>query len=103
MVMNTHTHEFVNKVKMTEESYAHIFAKDRMWRKNRKPVSGTCYGVDLNRNFGHMWNTGGSSSSPCVDTFHGGSPMSENEAKAMQNYMTPRTWTTYLTFHSYGQ
>lgn len=76
--------------------------KDRMWRKNRKPV-GRCYGVDLNRNFGYEWNTGGSSSDPCSDTYHGGSPMSEAEAKAMESYATGKPWTTYLTFHSYGQ
>ena len=73
-----------------------------MWRKNRRVV-GSCYGVDLNRNFGYQWNTGGSSSSACSDTFHGGSPMSEAEAQALQRYMTGKPWTTYLTFHSYGQ
>jgi hypothetical protein len=75
-----------------------------MWRKNRKPIPGSsCFGVDLNRNFGYQWNTGGSSASACSDTFHGGSAMSENEAKAVQSYMTGKAWTTYLTFHSYGQ
>jgi len=88
---------------LNPDGYEYSHTRDRMWRKNRKVVSGTCVGVDLNRNFGYKWNTGGSSSSACADTFHGGSPMSENEAKAMENYMTPRQWTTYLTFHSYGQ
>ena len=74
-----------------------------MWRKNRKSVGSDCYGVDLNRNFDYKWNTGGSSASPCSDTFHGESPMSENEAKALERYMTGKPWTTYLTFHSYGQ
>ncbi|CAF0942944.1 unnamed protein product [Adineta steineri] len=88
---------------LNPDGYAHSHARERMWRKNRKLVSGTCYGVDLNRNFGYQWNTGGSSASACSDTFHGGSPMSENEAKALQNYMTGKSWNTYLTFHSYGQ
>lgn len=74
-----------------------------MWRKNRRPNSGSCVGTDLNRNFGYQWNTGGSSSNPCLDTYHGGSPMSENEAKALQNYMTGKKWDTYLTVHSFGQ
>lgn len=73
-----------------------------MWRKNRRPM-GRCYGVDLNRNFGYEWNKGGSSSDPCSDTFHGGSAMSELEAKAMESYASDKSWTTYLTFHSYGQ
>ncbi|CAF1248023.1 unnamed protein product [Rotaria magnacalcarata] len=88
---------------LNPDGYAYSHSRDRMWRKNRKPVSGTCVGVDLNRNFGHQWNTGGSSASACADTFHGGSRMSENEAKALEKYMTGKSWTTYLTFHSYGQ
>jgi len=91
---------------LNPDGYAYSHSRDRMWRKNRaKRVTGTTttYGVDLNRNFGYMWNTGGSSGSPSSDTYHGGSPMSENEAKAMQSYMTGKSWDTYLTFHSYGQ
>jgi murein tripeptide amidase MpaA len=88
---------------LNPDGYAYSHSRERMWRKNRKPVSGTCFGVDLNRNFGYQFNTGGSSASACADTFHGGSAMSENEAKALQSYMTGKQWTTYLTFHSYGQ
>ncbi|UJR37053.1 hypothetical protein I4U23_029758 [Adineta vaga] len=88
---------------LNPDGYQYSHTKERMWRKNRKPVGNNCYGVDLNRNFGYQFNTGGSSSSPCSDTFHGGIAMSENEAKALQTYMTPRKWDTYLTFHSYGQ
>ena len=74
-----------------------------MWRKNRKRDISGCYDVDLNRNLRYEWNTGGSSDDPCSDTYHGGSPMSENEAQALQRYATGTEWTTYLTFHSYGQ
>lgn len=88
---------------LNPDGYAYTHSNDRMWRKNRKPVGGNAIGVDLNRNFGYQWNTGGSSGTPSSDTYHGGSPMSENEAKALQNYMTGKSWTTYLTFHSYGQ
>ncbi|CAF0859131.1 unnamed protein product [Rotaria sordida] len=88
---------------LNPDGYAYSHSTSRMWRKNRKPTSTSCIGVDLNRNFGYKWNTGGSSSDPCSETFHGGAPMTENEAKAVQGYMTPRNWDTYLTFHSYGQ
>ncbi|CAF4264666.1 unnamed protein product [Rotaria sp. Silwood2] len=88
---------------LNPDGYAYSHSKDRMWRKNRRPISGTCVGTDLNRNFGYKWNTGGSSSNGCQDTYHGGAPMSENEAKALQSYMTGKHWDTYLTFHSYGQ
>lgn len=96
------SYEEPNTLKDKERTCEFSF-KDRMWRKNRKPVGNNCFGVDLNRNFGYQWNTGGSSPIPCSDTFHGGTPMSENEAKALQKYMTGKAWTTYLTFHSYGQ
>lgn len=102
MVMHIHILEFVKKSDRKKKYF--VFKKDRMWRKNRKRNTGsTCYGVDLNRNFGYQWNTGGSDSNPCSDIFHGGSAMSENEAQALQRYATGKPWTTYLTFHSYGQ
>ena len=101
--MLIHIQMFVYELKLHVRKYLKSFFQDRMWRKNRKPVGSNCYGVDLNRNFGYQFNTGGSSSSACSDTFHGGSAMSENEAKALQNYMTGKSWDTYLTFHSYGQ
>ena len=101
-VMLTLIPEFVEHP-FSIENQRCVYPQDRMWRKNRKPVGSNCFGVDLNRNFGYQWNTGGSSPSPCSDTFHGGAPMSENEAKAMQQYMTSKAWTTYVTFHSYGQ
>lgn len=88
---------------LNPDGYAYTFTTNRMWRKNRKRDISGCYGVDLNRNFGYKWNTGGSSDDPCSDTYHGGSPMSENEAQALQRYATGTEWTTYLTFHSYGQ
>ena len=103
MVMLIHIQMFVEGLEIDLRKCLQSFFQERMWRKNRKPVSASCYGVDLNRNFGYQFNTGGSSSSPCTDTFHGGSAMSENEAKALQTYMTGKQWDTYLTFHSYGQ
>ncbi|CAF2462299.1 unnamed protein product [Rotaria sp. Silwood2] len=88
---------------LNPDGYAYSHSRDRKWRKNRKPTGDDCIGVDLNRNFGYKWNTGGSSANPCSDQFHGSSAMSENETKALQSYMTGKIWTTYLTFHSYGQ
>ena len=28
---------------------------DRLWRKNRRPGTGNCFGVDLNRNYPYKW------------------------------------------------
>ena len=78
----------------------------RMWRKNRSPNSGSsCLGTDLNRNWGHKWMTGGSSSSACSDTFAGKHANSELETQAIQNAINkyPGRWDSFLTIHSYGQ
>jgi murein tripeptide amidase MpaA len=53
---------------------------DRYWRKTRSVNDGnTCDGVDPNRNWDYMWNTGGSSANSCSDAYMGPGPMSEVE------------------------
>ncbi|QQP55810.1 Carboxypeptidase A2 [Caligus rogercresseyi] len=51
------------------------------------------------------WNTIGSSSNPCLDTFHGTSPFSENESSAIRDFLSPKGNTTvgFFTIHSYSQ
>jgi murein tripeptide amidase MpaA len=39
------------------DGYVYSHVKDRLWRKNRSPQKGGCYGVDLNRNFGLEWHS----------------------------------------------
>ena len=59
----------------------------------------------MNRNFGFHWNEGGSSSSPCADTYHGGAPFSEVESQNVRDTVLSiaSQAQVYLTFHSYGQ
>jgi murein tripeptide amidase MpaA len=63
------------------------------WRKNVDTANGSCdpsnYGVDLNRNFSYRWNSvsGGSSSNPCVSTYHGPSQGSEPETSNLLRYV----------------
>ncbi len=61
------------------------------WRKNTNNnyCSNTnSRGADLNRNFAFQWNCcGGSSGSPCAETYRGPSPASEPEVQAIQNYV----------------
>jgi hypothetical protein len=58
-----------------------------MWRKNRQPNPGSaCIGTDLNRNYQFQWNTGGSSSNPCTDTYHGGRPWFAPETSNLRDY-----------------
>jgi len=55
------------------------------WRKNRRN-NGTCYGVDLNRNYTYGWGlNSGSSNDPCSETYRGPSAASEPETQAIRN------------------
>ncbi|HQH58056.1 MAG: hypothetical protein GX415_06685 [Chloroflexi bacterium] len=62
------------------------------WRKNTNEnycgVTSQNRGADLNRNFGFQWGCcGGSSGSPCAETYRGPAAASEPETQAVQNYM----------------
>lgn len=93
------------------------------WRKNadNNYCSNTdSRGADLNRNFEFQWGCcGGSSGSPCAETYRGPSPASEPETMAVQAYLrsifpdqrgggltdpAPTNATgVYLDIHSYSQ
>lgn len=79
-----------------------------MWRENRRFNSGTCYGVDLNRNYGlyQYWNSsnGGSSTTPSCGqgTYRGPSPFSEIETQNMMNFVNSRHFNASFGAHTYG-
>lgn len=76
----------------------------KMWRKNRRQNSNGTYGVDLNRNYGFQWGTGGSSSSPSSDTFKGPAPFSEPETQALKKYVEDnQNISILLSFHTYSK
>jgi hypothetical protein len=63
-----------------------------LWRKNTDSDDGcgssSSWGTDLNRNFPYNWGCcGGSSGSPCSETYRGPSGGSEPETQAVRNYM----------------
>ncbi len=75
----------------------------KMWRKNRSVNQDGTFGVDLNRNYGFQWGTGGSSSDTTSDVYKGTTPFSEIETTAIKNYIEAHTnITVLLTFHSYS-
>jgi carboxypeptidase T len=76
----------------------------KAWRKNRKKNSSGNYGVDLNRNYGYMWGTGGSSKDQSSDVYMGVKPFSEPETTAVKDYIDAHTnITTLLTFHTFSE
>lgn len=77
----------------------------KMWRKNRNTNGGnSCSGVDINRNYGYKWGTGGSSNSPCSDVFMGPTPFSEPESLAVKNFVEGHpNLKVLLSFHTYSE
>lgn len=70
------------------------------WRKNRR-VSGSCFGVDLNRNYPYGWGyNSGSSNDPCSDTYRGPSAASEPETQAIINFIGPKNPKIGFSIHS---
>jgi carboxypeptidase T len=78
--------------------------KYQMWRKNRRQNENGTFGVDLNRNYGFQWGTGGSSASPNSDTYKGPTPFSEPETMAIRDYIEEHVnITTLLSFHTFSK
>lgn len=83
------------------------------------PSSSTQYGIDLNRNHTFLWNTGGTSTDPCAQTYLGPSAGSEPEVSQLQNFVltllpdqrgpgindpAPENTTgLFITLHSYSE
>jgi len=90
---------------LNPDGYEYSHQTYRLWRKNKKiNVGSSCLGVDLNRNYGYRWMTGGASSDPCSETYAGKSQDSEAETKAVINALKQRegNWDIYFNVHSYG-
>ncbi|GFY41751.1 carboxypeptidase A2 [Trichonephila inaurata madagascariensis] len=87
------------------DGYVYSHSVNRMWRKSRRGLMLFCRGVDLNRNFAFHWREGGSSSSPCSETYAGFTAFSEPETKAISDYIFPQKekFVAYLAVHSYSQ
>lgn len=76
----------------------------KLWRKNRSRNSDGTYGVDLNRNYGYQWGTGGSSGNTSSDTYKGPRAFSEPETQTIKNYVEAhQNITILLTFHTFSE
>jgi carboxypeptidase T len=77
----------------------------KSWRKNRQANSGSsCAGVDLNRNYGYHWGTGGSSTNPCSEVYMGAGAFSEPETQNVKTFVESRpNLKVLLTFHTFSE
>lgn len=76
----------------------------KMWRKNRSKNSNGTFGVDLNRNYGYQWGTGGSSTNPNNETYMGPKAFSEVESQAIKNFVDEHSnITILLSYHSFSK
>lgn len=82
---------------------------DPSWRKNRARIDangdgileGT--GVDLNRNYGHLWGLEGASDIASASNYCGPSAFSEEETGAIKALAEGQNFELSLSYHTYGQ
>ncbi|RYY87489.1 MAG: T9SS type A sorting domain-containing protein [Chitinophagaceae bacterium] len=79
-----------------------------LWRKNRRLISGTTYGVDINRNYSVDWGNCAGASTSCgsntasQDTYYGPSAFSEKETQNVRTFVTGRKFVAAIDQHCYG-
>jgi len=83
------------------DGFQHSTTSSRYHRKNMR--SGSCTGVDLNRNFDANWGGEGSSGSQCSDTYRGTRAFSEPETQVIKQVMLEASTTLYVDVHAYSQ
>lgn len=86
------------------DGYVYSWGPDRLWRKNRRPLAGGAFGVDLNRNW--PIGFGGESTSTAFnnDLYPGTAPFSEPETQAVRDFAIAHpNIVTSLDLHSYSQ
>ncbi|MEO5971114.1 MAG: M14 family metallopeptidase [Bdellovibrionia bacterium] len=76
----------------------------RFWRKNRRNNEDGTFGVDLNRNYGFEWGTGGSDTETSSDVYMGSEPFSEPETQAIRDFVEKHlNAKILLTFHTFSE
>lgn len=77
---------------------------DKMWRKNRRPSSKDCIGIDGNRNYDIKWSEGYREGDPCAEVYRGPTPFSESETRTIKKIMMriKNVCKMYISMHTYG-
>ncbi|MFH1728490.1 MAG: M14 family metallopeptidase [Pseudomonadota bacterium] len=84
------------------DGFEYSISTDRFWRKNRSPNADGSYGTDLNRNYSYKWDLNTYTDADS-DTYKGSSALSENETKALSDFMAEIDIQASVDIHSYGQ
>ena len=86
------------------DGLAYVWSTDNMWRKNRRHISGSYYGVDLNRNFDMGWHSScAGSTRASSSTYKGPSPFSEIEDQVIRDLHKREHFAKVLSNHNSGQ
>jgi carboxypeptidase T len=84
-------HNEVHLILQTNPDGRKIAETGVLWRKNTDPFgcgNPSSWGTDLNRNYPFLWGCcGGSSGSPCSETYRGQAAASEPETQAVRDYL----------------
>ncbi|XP_055867371.1 zinc carboxypeptidase-like isoform X2 [Biomphalaria glabrata] len=87
------------------DGYEYSHTRYRLWRKNKRPISTRCSGVDLNRNFDVAFRTTGVSLS-CVEyNYCGEKAFSEPESVNLKDLFNSLndSAVAYLSIHAFAQ
>lgn len=87
------------------DGYEYSRSDDNLWRKTRKPNSGSsCVGTDGNRNWDNNHCGVGSSTNPCSQVYCGTSPFDQQEVAALNSYSLANVdrIMVMLDIHAYG-
>lgn len=85
------------------DGYTYVYHVDDKWRKNRR-VFPNGIGVDLNRNYPHLWDSPHSGSLAVTSLIYKGpSPASESETQTMLALTEDQRFAKLLDFHSSGR
>uniref|UniRef100_K3X7Q5 Peptidase M14 domain-containing protein n=1 Tax=Globisporangium ultimum (strain ATCC 200006 / CBS 805.95 / DAOM BR144) TaxID=431595 RepID=K3X7Q5_GLOUD len=99
-ILNQYDWYFVPIVNI--DGFRFTFSNTRLWRKNRRKVSGSTYGVDLNRNFGPQAYFGKAGDGPSSETYPGTAPLSEPETAGIFKFLKTLPLAGAIDIHSYS-
>ena len=98
----------VNLVQNGPDSVLDVSAVSQIAENDSHFIDYSCWkaninGVDLNRNFDNNWYVSRPVISPASKLFKGYYPVSENETKAIVNYINTNMCWAFISFHSQGE